>query len=298
MTSRRPQHSYRALFVQVSEFKWLWSARAISNLGDAAHFVALLWLASQAPTASRGVGAIVFALTTPAVIVGPFIGGLVDRTNRRKLLLTADLVRIFTAAFVPWAYRALGLEGLFVLAFVHSLFGVTFSAALAASIPELVGTRWLMGANGLLATTAQVAQVAGSGLGGLLVAQVGLVIPFWVDAVTFAISASFIFLVPSRSFEVANPGPRSAYLETLKTGLDFARSRYPVLLMIVIGTFATVGFAPAPVALVALARDALRAGSAGYGLLQALITVGLALGGILASQIPPGWSKATIMGLG
>lgn len=84
----------------------------------------------------------------------------------------------------------------------------------------------------------------------------------------------------------------------VRDGFAYTRSQQAVSLLIAIGVLATLGFAPAIVALVVLASEELAVGSFGYATLQALIVVGLAGGAALAARLPPERRKTDLMILG
>lgn len=290
--------SYRLLLAGVPDFRWLWASRAISNLGDATHLVALLWLASSAPTPGLWVGAIAFAMIGPGVAVGPFVGPLADRVNRRALLLACDGGRIVTAASVPFAFNAGGFAAVLPVVVIHSLFATLFGAAYAASFPDVVGTHRLLRANGLNAATGHVAMVAGSVLGGILISGPSVYPPFLIDAATFAASAAFLIQVDAGRMGTSASARVARYRDSLRDGFRYVSAHQRVRRLTIIGTVGTVGFAPAIVALVVLANEVLDVGGAEYGALQALVTVGIAAGGITIGRLPLAVPRQKVMAMG
>lgn len=290
---------YRTLLREVPAFRWLWASRALSAVGDAAQFVALFWLASRAEDSAVWVGLIGFVVFVPATLIGPLAGAVVDRVNRRTLLLVADGVRAGLVALIPAAFLLFGLPAVFVLVVVDSLLDGLRSAAYFAAIPDVVGEAYLVPTNGLNATTTYAADVVGAALGGLLIALGNLLTPFWINAVTFLISGLLLLGIARERFHPTGEAQVAAgYVLSLTDGFRYARERKPVLLFILVGIIATVGFAPAPVALALLADEALDVGSTGYGVLQGFVAIGLAAGAVLAGHVARGRPQATVMALG
>jgi MFS family permease len=275
----------RELLGDAPDFRWLWASRAISNLGDAVHLVAVFWLAARASDPGLWVGAVAFALIAPGVVVGPFAGALADRVDRRRLMILSDCARILTAIAVPFAFDNAGLAAVLPLVVAHACFSSLFGAAYAALFPDAVGKSRLLVANGLNTTTAQIAMAVGAALGGILVAQSNLYTPFLVDSATFAASALLVSRLTSVTAVASHSSNGLRYKDALAEGIRFARSHHPFRRLMGIGTVATVGFAPAVVALVVLATDVLKVGAAEYGVLHGLITAGIASGGVLITRL-------------
>jgi MFS family permease len=277
--------TYTGLVLRRPDFRWLWLGSGGSRFGDAVHGVALVWLATHTASPGLAVGLIAFALYTPPIVVGPFAGALADRFDRRRLLIGADLLRVTTAAVVPLAFVTVGLPAVIAATLAHSLISTLFNAAYNAALPEVAGRDRVVAANGLMQTTGYLTSIAGAGIGGVLVAFTPLALPFLVNAVTFAWSAAMVWLVTPRLLAVGAGARRSSYVASLGEGLGYARRQPAVLLYMLIGVVATIGFSPAPVAVVGLANQTLHAGSQGYGLLQAASSLGYAAGAALAGRL-------------
>lgn len=276
---------YLSLVRDVPDLRRLWLGSGVSQFGDGVQGIALLWLATHGSSVGLALGLVTLALFGPPVIVGPLLGALADRVSRKRILVTSDLLRIVTAGCVPLLYHAFGLGAVVGITVVHSVLSTAFNAAYNAALPEVAGRERVIAANGLMQVTGYLADVAGSGVGGVFVATLPLALPFVLNAATYAWSAAMNWRLTSALHPLGHQAMRPRYLSSLREGFGYARSQSAVLAYTVIGLVAAVGFAPAPVAIVDLARQALRAGSVGYGLLEVAITLGLAVGAAIAGRL-------------
>lgn len=275
-----PPVPYSRLVRERAGFRWLWCGGAVSALGDAIHLVALIWLATQTSAPGLNVAVVATSLYLPGVVLGPFAGAIADRFDRRRLLILADLSRIVTALAIPLAYSRSTIWVVAAASLVHTSVEALFNAARNAALPQVTGPDAVMAGNGLLSTTATAMSVAGAALSGLLLSTGEVVVPFAVNAATFAISATFVALLP-RAPMAAPPRPAGiTYLRSIRHGMRYAWVHPPVMVYMLIGAIATVGFAAAPVALPALLTDELGVGSVGFGLAQAVSAVGYTIGAV------------------
>lgn len=177
------------------EFLKLWAASAVSDVGSQITTLALPLMAVLTLDASAWqMGVLAASGSTPTLVVGLFAGVWVDRLRRRPILIAADVGRAVLLAAIPVAALAgvLRIELLYVVAFAAGAFTVLFDVAHLAYMPSLVGRDQLIDGNSKLETTWSVSQVAGPGIGGVLVSWLTAPIAILVDAVSFLGSALFL----------------------------------------------------------------------------------------------------------
>jgi dTMP kinase len=291
--------TFRDLLVD-SQFSRLWRAMLVSSLGDWVGFVAVAALVARladeraAPLAVAGVMA---ARLLPSVMFGPFAGVFVDRFDRRRMMVGADVARGVMYASMPFMP---GLLWIFVLSFAIECLSLLWTPAKDASIPNLVPRRQLGNANSVsLITTYGTLPLGASIYTALAAVSVAIgtnvrylngrpeFLPLWLDAVTFLFSARMVWgldLRPSHESRlrlVRTHGARldlhSAWAE-VRAGYRFLRE-HPMIRAMTVGivmAFAGVGsvIALGPV----LARYSLGAGSTGFGLLMTAFGIGMGAG--------------------
>jgi MFS family permease len=180
------------------DFTLLWSGQLVSTLGTRITLLAfpLLVLAETGSPAKAGL--VGFAQTLPYLLCYLPAGALVDRWNRKRVMLAADAGRAVAlgSIAVALALDVLTLGQLVVVAFVEGALFVFFQLAEAAALPHVVLTAQLPSALAQNEARLQAAELAGQPLGGLLFG-IGRLVPFAVDAVSYLVSfVTLIFVRP------------------------------------------------------------------------------------------------------
>jgi dTMP kinase len=270
-------------------FSKLLAAQTISSFGDWVGFVAVTALVVSKGGAGGGayaVAGVMVARLAPAILFGPIAGALVDRVNRKTVMITADVARGSLYALLPF----LGpLWAIYLLSFVIECFSLLWTPARDASLPNLVPRRQLANANslGLIVTYATLP------IGGLVFAFLSggsdlfpwlsdnpAFLALWLDAATFATSA----LLVSR-IKIPAPAPHTfARFELSHIGRDIAdgvrflreNSLASSMTLGIVAAFSAVGavLALGPI----FATDTLGAGNPGWGILVTSFGIGMGIG--------------------
>jgi predicted MFS family arabinose efflux permease len=279
---------YRALLTGNRDYRLLWFGQVVSQLGDWFNSVAVYALLLELTGSATSVALMIIVQFLPMALVGPVAGVVVDRLNRRMLMVAADLVR---------GVLVLGLlfvDGPGQVWLVYVLMGATvaatsfFEPARTASIPSVTGRDQLLTANALSSATWSTMLAVGAGVGGLVTAAFGRNAAFAINALSFFASAIFI----SRTRFAATPpaAPRAAGLVAMTgvpdliEGAKYVRSDRRVAALMFVK--AAWGLAGGVLLLMTIFGERVfpvggRA-AAGIGLLYAARGVGAGLGPILA----------------
>jgi MFS family permease len=203
------------------EFLKFWAASAISDVGSQVSTLALPLIAALMLGATPWqMGLLSAAGAAPVLIVGLFAGVWVDRLRRRPVMIAADVARAGLLLAVPLASAAgvLTIELLYAVTLLAGALAVLFDVAFLSFIPSLVRGEELLDANGKLELTSSTAQVAGPGIGGLLVSALGAPFAVLVDALSFLGSA--LFLLRTRVTEALPArAARGGVLAEIREGL-------------------------------------------------------------------------------
>ena len=216
------------------DFGHLWAAETVSQVGTQVTQLALPVLAVGVLAATPFQMGVLTALETAAfLLIGLPAGAWVDRWRRRRVLVAADLVRAVVLATLPvaWALDALTLGQLFVVAAVTGTATVFFDVAYQSYLPSLVGRDQIVDGNGKLEASRAVAQVAGPGVGGVLLRVIGAPWLIAVDAVSFLLSALLLGGIRHRDV-VPDKADRRPLRAEIAEGLSFV-VRHPLLRRIV-----------------------------------------------------------------
>lgn len=176
---------------RVQGFRLFWSGFTFSVLGDAMSRVALTWFVYETTGSAEALGWLMLAYTGPVVLGGLVAGSLLDRFDRRKVMLVDNLVRGVAIALVP-VLHALGVLQLWHIYVVAAVYGSLMMVSLAggpALIPSLVRKEQLATANALEMLTFTLGGVLGPMLAGLLISGVGAPYVLVFDALSYGIFA-------------------------------------------------------------------------------------------------------------
>jgi MFS family permease len=224
------------------DFRRLWAAQTVSDIGSEAGFLALPLVAIYTLHASTfEVGALSAAQTAAFLFLGLPAGVLVDRVRRRPAMVAADWGRALLMGSVPVAY-ALGwltMWQLFVVASLSGVLTVLFDVASQSYLPFLVGRRYLEEGNAKLTTTQQVAHLLGPPLGGWLVQLLRAPYALLADAASFVVSAVSVTTI--RTVEPAPQPSEQRHLgREIAEGLRFVNGQR--LLRAIAASSATFAF--------------------------------------------------------
>ncbi len=247
-----------------------WLAIVALNVDVLARTDSGLWLA-----------ALNSAAILPAAFMGLVGGPLVDRLSRKALMISSDVLRLAVFAALPFVDSALAIVLLALVAGVGDAF---FRPAVLAGIPNLVAEEDLNSANFLLQAGQWLTTAAGPLVGGALVAASGPGLAYWVNAVSFGVSALLIAGIGGGLLQSDRPLSRG-HLRDLVDGISLVRRSQPLLLVFVVWNVAMIASGGINVSEVVLAERTLGAGAFGYGLMWAAAGVGLVVGGSLFAGV-------------
>jgi MFS family permease len=279
------------------DFALLWLAGLVSVAGDYALIVALTLHAYALTGSAVATGGVFAATLIPRILLGSLAGVFVDRWDRKRTMIAADLLRALLLLPLLVVVSAELLWLLYLVRAAVGTLGLLFDPAEAALLPRLVGEERLVTANALNALNNNLGRLVGPAAGGGLFAVGGLPAVVLADAATFAVSAALILAIRANTRpEGASIGPERAstvgsVFAEWRAGLRLVRqdrSLRAIFLAFGIGavgegTFG-VGFAP-------LVVDVLRGGAGGAGVLMSAQAIGGLIAGALvgrvATRVPP-----------
>ena len=280
-------------------FSRLLAAMTVSSLGDWVGFVAVTSLVTRLGGGSAGlaISGVMIARTLPAFLFGPIAGVLVDRLDRKKLMIAADIGRGSLYASMAFVNE---LWAIYAISFVIECLSLVWSPARDASLPNLVPRRQLANANSLgLASTYGTLPLGGIVFTVLvgLSEWVGGRVPFmddrpeslalFLDAGTFAFSALMVAGIPirTRRSTVHQRFDMSRVWRDTVDGIRFLREDSVASAMTggIVVAFAAVGavLAIGPV----FVANTLDAGASGWGIIVTAFGVGMAIGMASSAQV-------------
>jgi MFS family permease len=266
-------------------FVLLWQGQFVSSLGDTAYSIALgFWvLAVTGSTALMGALMATTALTR--VVVSPFAGVIVDRTDRKWMLVATDAARgVVIVAVAAAAFAGvLDVWMVFVAGVILGLGGAFFGPAVISALPDVVPKAKLVKANSLFQLIYTGSGIPGFSVGGFLYALLGAPLMFLINGVSYLFSAATeVFIkVP----KVRHEKQEFKFVDDTKAGLSFTWRvrplRYMLVIFSVLNFFAAMGI----MLLLPLFERTAYLGPGRYGVVLAGLTGGMFVGYILTSIV-------------
>jgi hypothetical protein len=274
---------------------WLYfTGQTISQLGSSFTAFALPLLVFKLTNSATNLALTLAATFVPYLLFGLILGAVVDRVDRKRMMVSVDLLRGAVIAVLPCLYLAGSLQigWIYAVAFVQATLGILFEAGEFAAIPSLVPGDELVTANGRIAAANSAGQVLGPVLAGALVAVMAVPDLLFVDAATFVLSALTLTFI-RRSFNPpgderdrdANESVVRSLLDDVREGLRYVWN-VPVLRSISV-MMALINFVSATEAaqLVLFAKRELTASDVQVAWLYAAGAAGVVIVGLAAGAI-------------
>ncbi|TML17121.1 MAG: MFS transporter [Actinobacteria bacterium] len=253
----------------------------VSNAGTFMQGVGVPFVMYELTKSNTWVGASVFAVMIPSLLMGPIVGPLADRRDRKVILLWSSVVQLIAAtalwvlaindALTPWRI---------ISCLVVAGFGAGFQNATAhALVPLLVPQNQLMAAIRLNSVNFNVARVIGPVAGSLVLSHWGYRSTFALNALSFVVVIGGLLVTRPR--QIVYAGAHEAWLRAFKTSIDYVRSRQSMRQLMLFSFMLSVFGASVWQLTAGLVAEDYHASESGIGYLIASFGVGASLCGFL-----------------
>ncbi|HUP05434.1 MAG TPA: MFS transporter [Bryobacteraceae bacterium] len=274
-----------ALLRQNRNYRYTWMGQVVSDIGDWFNNIAVFALVMEKSGSGLVVSGVMLARAIPAVISGPIAGVLLDRFDRKRIMIASDLIRAAVAlAFVftinqprPWLLYALSAALMFVSPF--------FTSGRAAILPTIADDEELHTANSLTQTTGWATLTAGTLLAGYSAAQLGYWWAFIINSASFLFSAAAIWRIATPGGfrpERHDAGGQVQPVREYREGLNYLRSVPLMMGIAMISVGWALGGGAAQILFALFGEQVFHRGPAGIGGIWGFAGVGLLIGGAMA----------------
>jgi MFS family permease len=284
--------SLLALLRQNPNYRYTWLAQIVSEIGDYFNNIAVFALVMEKSGSGLVVSGVMLSRAIPAVLAGPVAGVVLDRLDRKLVMIASDLIRgVLAAAFIltihqprPWLLYLLSGALMFASPF--------FTSGRSAILPTIATAAELHTANSLTQTTGWATLTAGTLLAGFSAARFGYFWAFLINSFSFLFSAAAIWRIATpggfrpRRAPSSAPADRAAavrvrpwheYLE----GLAYLRSVPLMMGIALISAGWAMGGGAAQILFALFGEQVFHRGAAGIGSIWGFAGIGLLLGGAL-----------------
>jgi len=286
-------NSFVSLLRRNHNYRNTWMGQVVSEVGDHFNNIAVFSLVVTTTKSGLVVSGVMLARAIPAILIGPLAGVVLDRFDRKRVMIASDLARAVIAAAFVFTIHSHNTWLLYVLSGLLMVASPFFSAGRSAILPAIATNDELHTANSLTQITQTTTLAVGAFLGGTSVGMFGFTGSFLFNAVSFLFSALCIsrLRLPGRGFRPAGAGHTEIGIarpwHEYKEGLRYMRSR-PLILGIgglAIG-WATGGGA-AQILFSIFGELVFHRGAAGIGAIWGCAGIGLLAGSLIAWRFGP-----------
>ncbi|EJL43286.1 MULTISPECIES: MFS transporter [Brevibacillus] len=279
-------------------FRWYWLGMFLSGLGDQFGWMGLTWFVMKKTGSPAAMGGVVLAYMLPAVFAGLVAGVLLDRFDRRKLIMVDNVARglIFIALVALLLVDHVPLFVIYVLIVIAGTLSPLSTAGAQTLLPRLLADkRHLVKANGVMESQWQIIYMFGPALAGVLIGLIGEAYVLLIDAASFFVCALCFSRLPKEMTKSANPESaaqpaqiglflRSLFAD-MKTGYRYLFGKKQIVALVLFTFLFNMSYGPIEVALPLYANQNLAGGSVALGMLWSSLAIGALLGSLFFSTI-------------
>ena len=283
--------AFRTLLGRNANYRYTWIGQVVSEIGDHFNNIAVFSLVLGATKSGLVVSGVMLSRAVPAMLVGPLAGVVLDRMDRKRVMIASDLIRAVVALCFILTISRTDTWLVYLLSALLMLASPFFTAGRASILPAIATRDELHTANSLTQTTQWMTLTIGTLLGGVSVAQFGYKLAFAGNALSFLISALCIsrLFLPGRGFRAERRAltetdvvrPWHEYIE----GLRYIRAHPLIFGIALIGVGWATGGGAAQILFSVFGELVFNRGPQGLGFIWSAAGIGLLCGAAVAYQL-------------
>src|SRR5215216_4479045 len=194
MTDSAPASISPIAIFRNRNFSLMWTGQLISTIGSALTSLAASIYVFRLTNSALSIGLMLMATAAPSLLVGLFAGVFVDRYDRKKIMITADLIRAVLVVLIPFLVP-INIIWLYIIVMLTSAIGQFFDPAHESILPEVASDEDLAAANSLIAISQFGSTAVGFAAAGLIASAADINWAFYADAMTFLVSGLCVYLI-------------------------------------------------------------------------------------------------------
>lgn len=278
----KPPSPYRIF--RHRDFRLMWLGQLISTAGTALTSLAASILVFRETGSALSVGLMMMATAAPSLLVGLFAGVIVDRYDRKRIMIITELIRAVLIFLIP-ILAPINIVWLYVIVALASAIAQFYDPAHESVLPEIAPEEELAAANSLMAISSFGSTAIGFAASGLIASTASIEWAFWLDALSFLVSALIIALVRIQPLEIREEASVAMVVRNLRAGVGFLR-RTPLLRSLFLAYIPVLtAFGLMNSLLLPFSQRALGATEFQYGLQEAFTSIGFVICSLLMASI-------------
>ncbi len=283
-------------------FTFLWIAQLVSTIGSGLTSLAASILIFRVTGSALSVGLMLIASAGPSVFIGLIAGVFADRWDRKRIMVASDLIRAILVVLIPFLVPS-NLAWLYVLVALTSSVEQFFHPALESVLPEVASEEELAAANSMMAISSFGSTAIGFAASGLIASRFPIEWAFYLDGLTFLISAAAIYFVRVQVMDVEGKTSVKTVWTNLQAGAKFLWDSQVLRALFLISGPLMVAVGLWNSLLLPFADRALGATEFEFGLQEGLTSIGYVVGAFfmarMADRLQTGqWLTVSYLALG
>ncbi len=267
-----------------------------SLIGFGFNLIAVSWLVLSHTGSEFALGKIIASATIPGLFISFFTGYIIDKTNRKWLMVFLDIFRIFIITFflIYLQYNDFKVIYLYPVVFFMGIGNSLFWSTSQAFTQEIVTEEEYFDANKLLSASFQIGSIIGAGLGGFIVHFYTPFFALWINVFTYFLSAVFISFAPFKNIKSNEPSKN--IIKSLFKGFAYLKERLDITMLSTTTILSDVAIWGAlSVLTISLSIQIFDKGSWGYGLLDGFYGMGACLSVVIISYFTSNFSRRFVL---
>lgn len=296
-----PQPSPFAVF-RNRNFSLMWTGQLVSTMGTALTSLAASIVVWDRTGSALSVGLMLMATALPSILIGLIAGVFVDRYDRRRIMVAADVIRAVLVFLIPFVIPY-SVAWLYLIVMLSSAVGQFYDPAHESVLPEIARDEELAAANSLMAISSFGSTAIGFAASGLIASRFPIEWAFYLDALSFLFSAGCILFIRVPALAVEEKTSVAMVVRNLRAGARFLWDAPILRSLFVVSVPVFLSFGLWNALLLPFALEALGATKFEYGLQEGLTSVGFVIGSLLmasmADRLREGqWIVLSYIGMG
>ncbi len=258
----------------------------ISLIGFGFNLIAVSWIVLEQTGSEFTLGKIIAAATIPGLLISFFTGYIIDKTNRKWLMVFLDIFRVIviTVFLIILRFDDFSLTYLFLVTFFMGIGNSLFWSTSHAFTQEIVSKEDYFNANKLLSASFQIGSIIGAGIGGVIVHIYSPFVALWINVATYIISGILIALAPFK--HTPRKSSSKNLIKSLLRGYTYLKERKDIATLSMTTILADVAiWGSLSVLTISISIDIFDKGAWGYGLLDGFYGIGALLSVVVIGYI-------------
>ena len=271
-------------------FFTIWGGQAFSLFGSALVQFALVWYLTRETGSATVLATATLASFLPQIVLGPFAGALVDRWNRRIIMIVADSAIALSTLGLVWLFAADRVETwhIYAIIAIRALGGSFHWPAMSASTSLMAPKEHLARISGMNQTLRGIINIVAPPLGAVLIELISTQNVLLIDVGTAALAVLPLLFISipqpvSRSSQTNGEAKKTSYWQDLVAGFTYVKTRKGVLGLMLIAMALNLLIGPVSSFVPLMITKVFKGGALELGWVESLFGVGTILGGVILS---------------